>query len=131
MLGHKKKILIIDDDDEILSLLEERLQANHFECYTATLPSEGLEKAMQVKPDLVLLDLMLPKMSGFGFIREFKHRSELAEIPIVVLTALADEDIAQEAMNLGAVGYLTKACSAKELVTTIKEYTTRGIENLP
>ncbi len=120
--GKKKKVLIIDDDPDILDLIVERLRESHFECYTAEFPAEGLEKALEFKPDLVLLDLMLPKMSGFGFIREFKLRSELAHIPVVVLTALADEDIAQEAMNLGAAGYLTKACSAKELLSVVKEY---------
>ncbi len=122
LLSKKKKILLIDDDQDILDLVTERLRQNNFECYTAQLPSEGLEKALEFKPDLVLLDLMLPKMSGFGFMREFKMRSELANIPVVVLTALADEDIAEEAMNLGAAGYLTKACSAKELLSVVQEY---------
>lgn len=118
----KKKILIIDDDPDIMHLIVERLQESNFECYTATLPSEGMEKALEFKPDLVLLDLMLPKMSGFGFMREFKLRNDLAHIPVVILTVLADEDIAQEAMNLGAAGYLTKACTAKELLSVVKEY---------
>jgi len=121
-VSRKKKILIIDDDQDIIDLIVDRLKESNFECYTATFPTEGLEKAAEFKPDLVLLDLMLPKMSGFGFMREFKLRSELAHIPVVVLTALADEDIAEEAMNLGAAGYLTKACSAKELLSVVKEY---------
>lgn len=122
VISKKKKILIIDDDPDILDLIVERLKEHNFECYTASLPSEGLEKALEFQPDLVLLDLMLPKMSGFGFMREFKMRSELSGIPVVVLTSLADEDIAGEAMNLGAAGYLTKACSAKELLSVVKEY---------
>ncbi len=129
-VSHKKKVLIIDDDPDIVDLIAERLRENNFECFTAHLPAEGLEKAMEFKPDLVLLDLMLPKMSGFGFIREFKLRSELANIPVVVLTALADEDIAQEAMNLGAAGYLTKACSAKELVSVVKEYSSAAPDHV-
>lgn len=118
----KKRILIVDDDPDIVSLIVERLKENNFDCYTASLPAEGLEKAIEFKPDLVLLDLMLPKMSGFGFIREFKLRNDLAHIPVVILTVLSDEDIAQEAMNLGAAGYLTKACTAKELLSVVKEY---------
>lgn len=118
----KKKILIIDDDPDIMHLIVERLQESNFECYTATLPSEGMEKALEFKPDLVLLDLMLPKKSGCGFRGEFKLRNALAHIPVVILTVLADEDIAQEAMNWGAPGYLTKACTAKELLSVVKEY---------
>lgn len=122
ILSKKKKILIIDDDPDIVELIIDRLKESNFECYSATLPAEGLEKALEFKPDLILLDLMLPKMSGFGFMREFRMRTELNHIPVVVLTVLADEDIAEEAMNLGAAGYLTKACSAKELLSVVKEY---------
>ncbi len=122
MLAHKKKVLIIDDDMDILSLLKERLEKDDFECCTAMLPGEGLKKAIEFNPDVVLLDLMLPKMSGFGFIREFKHHKELADIPVVVLTSVSDEEVAEEALHLGAVSYLTKGCSTKELVSVIHEY---------
>ncbi|HEX5033413.1 MAG TPA: response regulator [bacterium] len=117
-----KRVLVIDDDPDILTLLKETLEANHFECHVAASPQEGLETAIANKPHLILLDLMLPGMSGFGFMRELKKHKELAATPIVVLTALSDEEIAEESLSLGAKGYLSKACNAKELVTMVQAY---------
>ncbi len=122
MIDKVKKVLVIDDDEDTLELLRMTLENHHFRCFTATAPTEGIEKAILNKPDLILLDLMLPEMSGFGFLREIKTHPELAHTPIVVLTALADEDVASESLSLGARGYLTKACNAKELVHMVKEY---------
>lgn len=122
MAKTKKKILIIDDEPEILKQVKKRLEANHFECVTAENPVIGLKKTVKTRPDLILLDLMLPKMSGFGFLRIVKGNPNIAAIPVVVLTALGDEEIAREAMDLGAVGYLTKACAPEELVVMVREY---------
>lgn len=116
------KVLIVDDDQDLLYLLKKKLYKSDIACVTATQPSEGLDKANNQNPDLVLLDLNLPKMSGLGFLREFKHRPKLSDIPIVVLTSLADEEVCQEAMNLGAAAYLTKDCSDNELLTVIDRF---------
>jgi len=122
MIESKKKVLIIDDDLDYLHLLQETLEANFFQCITASSAQEGLEKAKHEHPNLIILDLMLPVMSGYGFIRTLKSQSDLEKIPVVALTALADEEIAMEMMRLGAKGYLSKACDAKELITMIQEY---------
>ncbi|MBF0492596.1 MAG: response regulator [Deltaproteobacteria bacterium] len=123
MTTKKIKVLIIDDDMDLLHLLTKKLHKNDVECMSATLPGEGLKKAQEYNPDLVLLDLNLPKMSGFGFLREFKRHSQLSNIPVVVLTSIADEDVSQEALNLGAATYLTKACSDQELLSAINKHT--------
>ncbi|MFO1519794.1 MAG: response regulator [bacterium] len=122
MRGIKKKVLIIDDDEDIVMLLRDTLEASHFDCEIASCATEGLEKALTLKPNLILLDLMLPEMSGFGFMRELKSKTEGGKIPVVVLTSLADEEIAAEVMDLGAVGYLSKGCNAKQLVSMVQEY---------
>ena len=121
----KKRILIVDDDADILELLKFTLESTHFECETALSATEGLERALQFKPNLILLDLMLPEMSGFGFMRELKNNSQYGPIPVVVLTSLADEEIATEVMDLGAVGYLSKSCDKKELISMVNEYSQR------
>lgn len=121
-MGNKKKILLIDDNEDVLTLVKDILNSTSFECITATTAMEGLEKASQEKPRLILLDLMLPKMSGLGFLREIKNNSELKTIPVVAFSTLGDEDIASEVMGLGAVGYLRKACGPNELLTMIREY---------
>lgn len=117
-----KKILIVEDEPEMLKLLKKRLEANHFHCLTADNPVDGLKLVVRSKPDLILLDLMLPKISGFGFLRIVKGNPNVAGIPVVVLTALEDEEIAREAMDLGAVGYLTKACAPQELISMIQSF---------
>jgi DNA-binding response OmpR family regulator len=118
----KKRILIIDDDEDILDLIKVTLKLNNFECATALSAPEGLEKAKKVKPHLILLDLLLPQVSGIEFLQELKNDPELAGIPVVALTSLIDEETAQKVMNSGAVGYLSKACNAKELLSMVKEY---------
>jgi DNA-binding response OmpR family regulator len=122
MRKQRKKVLVIEDEREMLKLLKKRLEANHFQCITAENPVDGLKRAVKMKPDLILLDLMLPRMSGFGFLRLIKGNPNVAGIPVVVLTALGDEEIAREAMELGAVAYLTKACEPQTLIDTVKEY---------
>ncbi|HCU23451.1 MAG TPA: hypothetical protein DF383_00400 [Deltaproteobacteria bacterium] len=122
MIPKTKKVLVIDDDTDVLVLLKETLESNHFECDTAISPTEGLEKALSSKPHLIILDLMLPGMSGFGFLRELKKHKDLLKTPVVVLTALSDQEIAEESLSLGAKGYLSKACNAKELVTMVQAY---------
>lgn len=116
------KVLVIDDESDILDTLAPRLEHNHFECVTATTANEGLELALKLKPDLILLDLNLPQMSGFGFLREMKNNEKLKGIPVIVFTALGDEEIAREAMDLGAVGFLVKTCDTRELLSMVKTY---------
>lgn len=116
----KKTVLVIDDEPELLKLVKRRLEANRIECVTAENPVIGLEKAVKTRPDLILLDLMMPRMSGLGFLRLVKGNPATAGIPVVVLTALSDEEVAREAMDLGAVGYLTKACASQELISMIQ-----------
>ncbi len=122
-MDKKLKILVVDDDTDLLFLLKRKLAKMDVECFTAAMPAEGLEKATELNPDLVLLDLNLPKMSGFGFLREFKHRENLSKIPVIVLTSIADDEVSQEALNLGAASYLTKSCTDQELFDAIQLHT--------
>lgn len=123
MTTYHKKILLIDDEPDILSLLKQRLEAYGLECVTAETAMEGLQLAATIKPNLILLDLMLPKMSGYGFLREIKSDPKLASIPVIVLTALGNKEVAREAMDLGAVGYLVKSCDFQEILTVVRNYT--------
>ena len=118
----KKQILIIDDDSDLLEAIKERLSVHDFWCVTAASAEIGLQKASRLKPDMVLLDLNMPNMSGFGCLREFKHNPNLSKIPVVILSGLSDEEIVREGMNLGAAGYLNKTCGTRVMVETIKHY---------
>lgn len=124
MSQHAKTILIIDDNLDTLKLVQDTLESLSFECITAASAMEGLEKAGTFKPQLILLDLMLPKMSGFGFMREVKNHPELKKIPVVIYSALGDREIADEIMDLGAAGYLQKMGGTQELVAMVESYCT-------
>jgi DNA-binding response OmpR family regulator len=117
-----KKVLIIEDDPDTAKLITDTLEDHAFICVTARTAMSGLRKAKTHRPDLILLDLMLPKMSGFGFMRRLRQVMGGEKIPVVVLSVLNDVDITQESFNLGAVGFLTKACIGRELLPTVKEY---------
>jgi len=123
MIQAKKTVLVVEDDEDTCLLLKEALEDNYFICEIAPTAAEGLQKAETSPPHLILLDLMLPGMSGFGFMREVRNNPKLKGIPVVVLTALADNDIADQSLELGAVGYLTKAINQKELISVIRDYT--------
>jgi len=117
-----RKILIIDDDPEDSDLMKDVLEGENIECAMASSPIEGLETAVSWKPDIILLDLMLPRMSGFGCLRELKKISSLAHVPIIVMTVLRDEDIAAASIDMGAAAYLSKDCTNEELISIIQEY---------
>lgn len=121
----KKKVLLIDDNEETLQLVKEILEDHSFVCLTANTAPEGLKVAKKTRPDLILLDLMLPQMSGFGFVRQLRGDAELSAIPIVVLSAVGDEEVAREVLDIGANSYLRKTCGARELVSTITNYLIR------
>src|SRR3989338_4369466 len=110
----KKRILVIDDDWDLLAAIKENLQSHHFSCSTISSPDVGFEEALRWRPHLILLDLVLPKMSGLGFLREIKNNPALRHIPVIILSGMSDEEVAQEGMDLGAVAYLSKTCSARE-----------------
>jgi two-component system phosphate regulon response regulator PhoB len=117
-----KKVLIIEDDVDTAKLITDVLEEHAFFCMTARTAASGLRKAKAHPPDLILLDLMLPKMSGFGFMRLLRGQAVLQKVPVVVLTALNDLEVSRETFELGAVGFLTKASIGRELVPTVKEY---------
>ncbi len=82
-----KKILLIDDEPEIVELIGNRLRANQFDVVTAADGLQGLERAKDQKPDLIILDVGMPNMDGYTFVQEFKKIDELRSIPIIILTA--------------------------------------------
>lgn len=116
-----KKILLVDDDTDYTFLVAHRLEKAGFECATAPSAPAGIEKAKIFKPDLILLDLMMPQMSGYGFLREVKHISELEEIPVIVYSSLSDLDIIAGSLDLGAKDYITKCCDDDLIIKKINE----------
>ena len=115
----KKKVLVVDDNHDTLFLVCEILRENDYECLTADTPQEGLRIAERDCPNLILLDLMLPGMSGFGFIREKNRNKKLKDIPVVILSVINDDEVEGALADLGAVAYVRKVCNHQELLTSV------------
>jgi DNA-binding response OmpR family regulator len=112
-----KKILIVDDKAELRTLLKQYLNQEGFEVVTASNGQEALFVARREKPDLILLDIMMPEMGGFEFMRA--HSRE-ADTPIILLTARLEENDKVLGLELGADDYITKPFSPRELAARVR-----------
>ncbi|MGG0410607.1 response regulator transcription factor [Peribacillus simplex] len=113
-----KKILVVDDEQSIVTLLQYNLEQAGYSVVTALDGEQGLEAAVDIRPDLVVLDLMLPKMDGLEVCKQL--RQQKINIPILMLTAKDDEFDKVLGLELGADDYLTKPFSPREVVARIK-----------
>lgn len=119
---NKKKILIIEDDEILAKTLQEFLSADGFEVSVASNGEAGAKAAKKDNPDLIILDIILPKKDGYEVIRGLKEDSGTKNIPIVLLTNLGSFADVEKAIKLGATTYLTKTdYSLEEVVKKIKE----------
>lgn len=119
---HQPIILIIEDDIELRELYEQRLRLEKFDVRLAADGITGLELAESEKPDVILLDLRLPKLDGFEFLKEIKQNPKIKNIPVVVLTALWQEEDKKRAVEYGAKIYLVKSETIpKEVVETLSK----------
>jgi DNA-binding response OmpR family regulator len=112
-----KKILVIDDKKELRVLLKQYLTQEGFEIVTANDGQQALFVARQEKPDLIILDLMMPEMSGYEFLRTFSRE---ADTPTIILTAKLDENDKVLGLELGADDYITKPFSMRELTARVR-----------
>ncbi len=115
-----KKVLIADDEPNIVISLEFLLRREGFEVLVAVDGEEALAKARAEKPDLVLLDVMMPKMNGFDVCQALRADPELAGMRVLMLTAKGRDTEVSKGLGLGADAYVTKPFSTKELVTQIR-----------
>ena len=115
-----KRVLVVDDDRVIQQLLEVNLQLEGYEVVaTASDGREALDKIAELKPDLVILDIMMPKMDGLEVCRHLKAEPTLAKIPIVLLSARAQDLDVREGLDIGADAYLTKPFDPVELLEIV------------
>ncbi len=118
----KKKVLIVDDEADIVESIKFTLELEGIECIVAHDGEDALAKVKNEMPDLVLLDVMLPKMNGYKISRLLKFDEAFKQIPIVMLTARAQEKDRQVGNETGADEYLTKPFEMSELVELVKRY---------
>ncbi|HEB90083.1 MAG TPA: response regulator transcription factor [Deltaproteobacteria bacterium] len=121
------RVLVIDDEPDILELVRFGLQQEGFDVETATSGKEGLGRVSADPPDLVVLDLMLPDVSGTEVCRRIRSRSETADLPVVMLTARAEELDRVVGFEVGADDYVTKPFSSRELALRVKAVLRRRV----
>ncbi len=121
MTTSHQRLLLVEDDTFLAGMYVTKLSMEGFETELATDGKVGLEKAKKIKPDLILLDILLPKMNGFDVLREIKKDPETKDIPVILLTNLGQKSDVVQGLDLGAVDYLIKAhFMPSEVVEKIK-----------
>ena len=117
----KKKILIIDDDLQASESLKKLLVFSGYEVEIVNKPKEALEKIKLFRPDLILLDLLMPGIGGFELCEIFNQDPLTSHIPIIVVSALSDYPDIKKAYKLGVVGYITKPYDFAQLLNEVKK----------
>ncbi|MFA4941531.1 MAG: response regulator [Patescibacteria group bacterium] len=118
----KIKILLVEDDPFLLSMYNTKFELENFKVVTADDGEKGLKLALKEAPDIILLDIMLPKMDGFEVLRALKADEKVKRIPVILLTNLSQKEKVKEGLALGANDYLIKAhFMPSEVVEKIKK----------
>ncbi len=120
-MTEKKKILVVDDDIDIVRIVSRMLSREDFDVETACSGEEALEKVKSRRPDIILLDIMMPRMNGLEVLRRIKGLD--TSIRIVMITAFGDIDSYLDAMEWGAMEYINKPFETEELIRMINKIT--------
>ncbi len=119
---NKKRILIVDDQKKLVELVRFKLEKEGFECLAASDGEEGLEMAKKENPDLILMDVMMPKINGFQVCRLLKSDENYKHIPIIMLSAKDQESDKFWGKESGADDYMTKPFDLEKLFQKVHEY---------
>jgi DNA-binding response OmpR family regulator len=120
-----KKILVVEDDNNLRELIKARLEQGGYQVETAGDGFAAIMQARKLKPDLIILDLMIPKMDGYTVCRTIKSTADLSGIPIIMLTARTSPDDMRHGMDMGADAYLTKPFKGEQVLGKIQELLAR------
>jgi len=115
------KILVIDDEILLIQMVQIRLEANEYEVITANDGEEGLEKAKSEKPDLIILDIMMPNMDGYQVCKLLKTDEQYNKIPIILFTGSTADDIEETSKKVGADALIRKPFDPPVFLAKIKE----------
>jgi DNA-binding response OmpR family regulator len=121
MAEKSKKILVVDDEPDVASLLTLLLKSQGYNVIAAGDGQEALELARKQSPDLILLDIMLPRMDGYKVARMLKFDENFSHIPIIMLTAKIQEKDKETGLEMGANAYVTKPFDTEQLLKKIKD----------
>ncbi|MEE3349475.1 MAG: response regulator [Candidatus Gastranaerophilaceae bacterium] len=117
-----KKILIVDDEQDIVESLKFVLESNDYTCYCAYNGEDGLRLAKEIVPDLMILDVMMPKINGYKISRLLKFDSKYKNIPILMVTARSQNEDKLIGEETGADEYITKPFEIDEVVNKVNSY---------
>ena len=120
-MAKKKRILLVDDEADFVEVLRVRLEDSNYEVIVAYDGEEGLEISEREEPDLIILDIMLPKISGFDVCRKLKIDENFKNIPIIMLTAKFQPNDIKFGMAMGADAYITKPFEPQVLLEKMRE----------
>ena len=115
------RVLIVDDEVQLVTMVQMRLEANGYEVITANDGEEGLQKAKDENPDLIMLDVMMPKMDGYKVCGLLKNDMRYSKIPVILFTARAQQDDKEVGGEVGADAYITKPFEPPVLLAKIEE----------
>ncbi len=117
----QKKVLLVDDEPDYLKIIKRRLEANNYQVTTATNGRESIEQAKKVLPDIIIMDIMMPELDGIAAILKLRFIKETRSIPVIVCTAVKENEDEIVARSLGVAGYIRKASEMEGLVKKIEE----------
>jgi two-component system, OmpR family, alkaline phosphatase synthesis response regulator PhoP len=120
------KVLVCDDERHIVRLIQVNLEREGYKVVTAYDGKEGLEKVRTEKPDLMVLDVMMPYMDGFEVLKALRRDADTADLPVIMLTAKAQDRDVFEGYTYGADMYLTKPFNPRELISFVKRISSGG-----
>src|SRR5688572_22651720 len=121
--SHPKKILLVEDDDSLASVYLTRLQAEGFQVRRVPNGEDALAATLEYKPDLILLDVMMPKVSGFDVLDILRNTPETTNVKVIMLTALSQDSDKERAQSLGVDDYLVKSqVVIADVVARIKQH---------
>jgi len=122
MIADKHKILVIDDEPEVVALLKHYLEKSKYEVITAKNGPEGFEKACSQKPDLILLDIIMPEIDGLTVLRQLRAEDSTSKLPVILITAKSGTNNIFEAEKYRATDYIVKPFKLSELLRLMKKY---------
>ncbi len=118
-MAEKKKILAVDDESDVLLIIKTALMSDGFMVQTATNGADAISIAAELNPDLIILDMMMPEMSGFDTLRKLRDVANTTSTPVIMLTGVSDKSKIREALDLGIDYYIVKPFEFHDLIAKV------------
>ena len=116
------KVLIIDDEAFILNLLKNGLLENGYDVVTANNGFEGILAVEEQQPDVVITDIMMPRLTGLEFLKALKNNPDTAHVPVILISAMDQADMVQQGLDMGAIDYITKPFKINEIIGKLRHH---------